>query len=531
MLKYITSNIKHNIIRGMIIMQISKFQLKITLIFLIVLIVPATISIFLTQYILTIEKRTGIDVDKKVEEVLLETSSIAYDIIDKEKEECKSIAQAISEEISYNINVLQSKDKLRQLIKDIMPMDHHIDLVIFDVVNDTVIFTSSTDDSSLSSDITQKAKSLQGIISEQEGEIIYGIASVSNNNKHILSVIIYKKLEQGLVTSIMDLKNLLGFYAYKEEYEKISWIIMFALVIALAVLGTLLSTILARSVTKPILDLVSGTKEIAKGNLDYRVQVNAKDEIATLVESFNLMTSQLKASRERLMITERLSAWRDVARQIAHEIKNLLSPIQLSMYRLKKNLGSDRYNEIFEQSYESITNEVENLKNMITEFSNFARMPKPRTRPAHINKIIDDAISLYTGLPDNIKIQKNLAENLPQLMVDADQIRQVLHNLISNAIDAMPEGGQLILSTKLDEDGYIVMQVKDNGCGMSEEVRQKIFTPYFTTKEKGTGLGMSIVAQTIEEHEGIISIESIQGVGTIITIRLKSGITEKENEI
>jgi nitrogen fixation/metabolism regulation signal transduction histidine kinase len=297
----------------------------------------------------------------------------------------------------------------------------------------------------------------------------------------------------------------------------------------MAVMGTLLATFLARSVTKPILDLVAGTKEISKGNLDYKVEAKGKDEIATLIESFNSMSSQLKSNRERLMITERLAAWRNVARQIAHEIKNLLSPIQLSMYRLKKNLGSERYGEIFEQSYTSITNEVENLKNMVTEFSNFARMPKPRTRPASINEIVQDAISLYTGLPENIEIKIDLAKDVPQLMADSDQMRQVLHNLVGNAVEAMPNGGQITLNTHFEVENIIIVEIADTGCGMSDEVMQKIFTPYFTTKEKGTGLGMAIVAQIIEEHGGSISVESTQGVGTKVIVKLKAGI-EQENE-
>jgi two-component system nitrogen regulation sensor histidine kinase NtrY len=199
------------------------------------------------------------------------------------------------------------------------------------------------------------------------------------------------------------------------------------------------------------------------------------------------------------------------------------------MYRLKKNLGSERYGEIFEQSYTSITNEVENLKNMVTEFSNFARMPKPCTRPASINEIVQDAISLYTGLPENIEIKIDMAKDVPQLMADSDQMRQVLHNLVGNAVEAMPNGGQITLNTHLEVENIIIVEIADTGCGMSDEVRQKIFTPYFTTKEKGTGLGMAIVAQIIEEHGGSISVESTQGVGTKVIVKLKAGI-EQENE-
>lgn len=510
-------------------MQISRFQFKLTIIFLLVLIIPAIIAIFLTQYILdilTIDKRTGMDVDKKVVEFLQETSTIAYDIIDKAKEECKFTAQAISDEMQNTGNF----NNIQRLIDDIVYPEHNLKVIILDGNNKALYSSSSDNESAIPSTLIEQLREQKITISEQDAEMVYGLAPIIRKGNFIASVIVYKQLEQELVRNIIDLRNLLGIYALREEMEKVVWIIITSFIIILAGLGTLIATLLARSITKPILDLVAGTREIANGNLDYRVKVKGKDEVATLVESFNLMTSQLKASRERLMMTERLSAWRDVARQIAHEIKNLLSPIQLSMYRLKKNLGSDRYNEIFEQSYTSITTEVENLKNMVTEFSNFARMPKPRTRPALINEIIKDAINLYNELPSNIEIKVNLADDVPRLMADSDQMRQVLHNLIGNAVDAMPDGGHLIISTHLESDEHVVLEVKDTGCGMTEEIRQRIFTPYFTTKEKGTGLGMAIVAQIVEEHGGTISVESYQGVGTIITIKLKTGVIEQNNE-
>ncbi|MEM2900758.1 MAG: ATP-binding protein, partial [Thermoplasmata archaeon] len=232
------------------------------------------------------------------------------------------------------------------------------------------------------------------------------------------------------------------------------------------------------------------------------------------------------ASREKLARVERLAAWRDVARRIAHEIKNPLTPIQLSMYRLKKNMGSERYAQIFEECYNSIITEVENLRNMVTEFSNFARMPKPRMANASINEIIESALNLYTNLPENISIKMSLTDNLPQVKVDNDQIRQVLHNIIGNAVDAMPEGGKIDIITYQDSDNIVTIEISDTGCGMSEETLQKIFTPYFTTKEKGTGLGMSIVAQIIEEHGGEINIESKEGVGTRVIIKLKAVIED-----
>lgn len=509
-------------------MRISRFQLKLTLIFWLVLLVPVITATLLTKYFLTMET-TIMDVDQKAEAVLQDTRIIAEDIIEKAREECLFIAEAISNDLSKdNLDT----ENVQQLVKGIVPPGHPLEVTIFrfsnPITSGKVIFSTDADNKAALEPVMGKIKE-QNPSSYQEGGVVYGIVPISKNGKTVASVVVYRQLEESLVRNIIDLQKLLGAYAIRGDIEDILWLFVIGLIIVLAIFGTLLAAFLARSVTKPILDLVAGTKEIAKGNLDYKVEAKGKDEIATLIESFNSMSSQLKSNRERLMITERLAAWRNVARQIAHEIKNLLSPIQLSMYRLKKNLGSERYGEIFEQSYTSITNEVENLKNMVTEFSNFARMPKPRTRPASINEIVQDAISLYTGLPENIEIKIDMAKDVPQLMADSDQMRQVLHNLVGNAVEAMPNGGQITLNTHLEVENIIIVEIADTGCGMSDEVRQKIFTPYFTTKEKGTGLGMAIVAQIIEEHGGSISVESTQGVGTKVIVKLKAGI-EQENE-
>ncbi len=505
-------------------MRISKFQLKLTLIFLLVLLIPAVIATLFTRYLLTIE-RTGMDVDQKVEAVLQETTQIAYDIIEKAGEECKSIAETISDNKGI-FTALNFKERLKKIIDDTIPSGDYLNVIIIRLNKGKyeIVFSNSSEGESVSDSIIKRFTQSKSPFFIQEQDNVYGVAPLLSEDKIIGAVLVHQKLKQELVRNIIDLQNLLSVYALREDLESFIWTGIIVLIIVLAVVGVILAALLARSVTKPILSLVDGMKEVSKGNLDHRVEIKGKDEIAILIESFNSMTSQLKASRERLTRVERLAAWRDVARRIAHEIKNPLTPIQLSMYRLKKNMGSERYTQIFEECYNSIITEVENLRNMVTEFSNFARMPKPRMTSSSINEIIEIALNLYTNLPENIKLKIDLAENLPQVMVDNDQIRQVLHNIIGNAVDAMSDGGEIIIRTYQDQDNLIVIEVSDTGCGMSEETLQKIFTPYFTTKEKGTGLGMSIVAQIIEEHGGEISIESKEGIGTKVTIKLKAGI-------
>ncbi len=505
-------------------MRVSKFQLRLTLIFLLVLLIPAIIATLFTRYLLTIE-RTGMDVDQKVEAVLQETTQIAYDIIEKAGEECKTIAETISDNKQI-LSALRSKNQLQTLINDVISSDGYLFVTIFSFNGNKydIIFSNSSEGMDIPDSVMKRFAQSKDSFFIQEKDTVYGIAPILNNDKIIGVVLVHQKLKQELVRNIIDLQNLLSVYALREDLENFIWTGVIGLIIVLAVAGIILAALLARSVTKPILSLVDGMKEVSKGNLDHRVEVMGKDEIAVLIESFNSMASQLKASREKLTRVERLAAWRDVARRIAHEIKNPLTPIQLSMYRLKKNMGSERYAQIFEECYNSIITEVENLRNMVTEFSNFARMPKPRMSNASINEIIESALNLYTNLPENISIRMSLADNLPLVKVDNDQIRQVLHNIIGNAVDAMPEGGKIEIITYQDLDNTVTIEISDTGCGMSEETLQKIFTPYFTTKEKGTGLGMSIVAQIIEEHGGEINIESKEGVGTKVIIKLRANI-------
>ncbi|MBD3182891.1 HAMP domain-containing protein [Candidatus Poribacteria bacterium] len=511
-------------------MHISKFQLKLTFIFLLILFVAAVIASLFTWYILSI-KNTVLDVEKMVEEVIMDVSDFTYNIIQESEIECQSIAEGMASDKEL-ISAMDSYDEIEDVVFEIFPAGDNYLISVYKYHASTdeiaVAFISSDNNSELDATLVSKTIETNAPMSYQEEDIVYGAAPVLSGEDIKGVILVKQQLEQDLVKNLMALQNLLGVYTLRTDIDSFVWIGILVVFLIIAIGGLILAALLARSVTKPILSLVEATREIGKGNLDYKVKVKGKDEIADLVNSFNSMVSQLKSTRERLVVVERLAAWRDIARRIAHEIKNPLTPIQLSMYRLRKNLGSDRYNEIFDQAYNSITNEVENLKNMVTEFSQFARMPKPRTNLASPREIVQDSIDLYTGLPENIKLNLDISDNLPQIMADKDQIRQVLHNLIGNAVDAMDDGGELSVRLYKDND-EVIIKVADTGCGMSEEVRQKMFTPYFTTKETGTGLGMAITAQIIEEHGGSISIESEEGKGTEVILRFKPG-TETEDD-
>ncbi len=286
---------------------------------------------------------------------------------------------------------------------------------------------------------------------------------------------------------------------------------------------------IARSVTKPIVDLVEGVEVISKGNLDHQIKTNAQGEIKFLVDSVNQMTVSLKKENERRLSAERIAAWQDVARTMAHEIKNPLWPIQLSIRSLKRayESKSDDFNKIFTECTDTIIEEVESLRRIVDEFSNFARMPKAQLKPEDINDIIKDTLALYKSLPEGIDITTNFYDNIPMVMADKEQLSRAFINIINNAIQAMPNGGSLTIATSVSQSpesinspSVVKITFSDTGIGISSEIKDKIFQPYVTTKEDGTGLGMAVVARIINEHNGKIEFESQQNVGTIFTISL-----------
>lgn len=281
---------------------------------------------------------------------------------------------------------------------------------------------------------------------------------------------------------------------------------------------------IAKSVTKPIQNLVDGVGIISGGNLEHQIETNAQGEVKFLVDSVNKMTVSLKENRERALSAERVAAWQDVARTMAHEIKNPLWPIQSSIRSLKKAYQSnkDAFDEIFDDCTETVIEEVDVLRKIVDEFSQFARMPKPQLNECDLNEIMEYTLTLYSGKPENVEINSNLTKNLPKIMGDREQLSRAFINIITNAVQAMPDGGKLSISTEQSISKLLRITFADTGIGMSSEVQEKIFQPYFTTKESGTGLGMAIVHRIITDHKGSIELESKENVGTKFIILLPS---------
>ena len=224
-----------------------------------------------------------------------------------------------------------------------------------------------------------------------------------------------------------------------------------------------------------------------------------------------------------LIRAQKVAAWREVARRLAHEIKNPLTPIQLSAERLRRHFAGapPQAKALVDECTQTIVGEVESLKGLVDEFSQFARMPSPRTVPTDLGQLVTDTIALYNGIFAGVRIDQRFAPGVPLVRLDAEQIRRVVINLVDNAIEAMERRGQIVVETQLDAANSVVrLIVADDGPGIPPAEREKLFLPYYSTKRRGSGLGLAIVRRIIAEHGGSIEVGDNAPRGTRFTIEL-----------
>lgn len=482
-----------------------------------------------------------------------------------------------------------------------------------------------------------------------KGDMIRGVSPIYSTWKDddIVGVaVVSYYIPKRIVTKMTDVSN--AFKEYKQlkivKYPvKVSYL-MTLLMVTLVIIFTAIwfGLYLAKGITVPIQELAEGTNAVADGNLDFRIEVESRDEIGTLVSSFNRMTQDLKVSKSNLEKTnldlenrrryieiilrsvgagvvsvdklgristvnhsaenmlgikadeiigkrykevigkyyqdliknlvrdafvsggtieretnlvlrgenvtlllslsilrddrnhylgmvlvfddltelikvQRLAAWREVARRIAHEIKNPLTPIQLSAQRLQKRFGESisSNSEIFHQCTSTIINQVDELKSLVNEFSSFARMPAANPAPSDIGEIIRESVFLYQEGHRNIDFKMNIQENLPLLHLDKNQIKRVFINLLENAVEAVNGNGIIeVAGIYESNEDYVRIEVSDNGAGIDFKVRGRLFEPYFSTKKGGSGLGLAIVDTIMKDHRGHIRVRENNPKGT-----------------
>ena len=300
---------------------------------------------------------------------------------------------------------------------------------------------------------------------------------------------------------------------------------------------TLLMTIIiaisfTRRVTNPIVELTEATRRVAEGDFSIQILARRGDELGLLIRSFNAMVQDLEKSRAALVKAEKISIWQNMAQQLAHEIKNPLTPIKLSAERVLRRWRNepDRIDEIIEDSMMAIIQETEGLTSLLNEFRTFSKPMEPSSSWCKIGETIEEALSLYRGsYPEILFSYVHIIDDVI-VKIDKNRFSQVLSNLIINSIAAMDSSGIIEIRTDLvkkRELQFCRLSIRDTGKGISKQDSEQVFIPYFTTKQSGTGLGLPIVERIINDHGGIIWFNSAEGAGTTFFVDLPVSEEEK----
>jgi len=271
-------------------------------------------------------------------------------------------------------------------------------------------------------------------------------------------------------------------------------------------------------ITRPLARLLLATEQLKSGDFEFKIKESPFSPLNDLILAFNTMVSELHLNRERLIEAEKQTIWQEMARAMAHEIKNPLTPIRLAAQRLeaKHYEGADNLPEVLEKSMRIINEEVDNLQSLVTAFSGFAKMPEAQFDTYDLNQQLREISDQYS---EDAKIELKFDDHLSHIYADNMQMKQVLVNLIQNAIQACPNHPEISLMTQV-KDQTCKISITDHGQGISEADLIKIFEPYFTTKKKGTGLGLAIVRRIIRQHGGDIKAYSTLGEGSTFEISL-----------
>ena len=327
---------------------------------------------------------------------------------------------------------------------------------------------------------------------------------------------------EGIVTVPQTLRQ----QEIEKQIDELDRRVVFASVL-FVLLGAGIGYWMAERIADPVNRLTRATRRIARGDLDARIAATSSDELRRLVEDFNRMAADLKRQRTELERTQRLEAWAEMARQVAHDIKNPLTPIQLSAEHARRiNLDSGRpLSPVLDECVSSILTQVKLLRQIATEFSNFASSPSAHPEPTDLPALIDEVVEPYrTGLAERIAIDARSAPDLPPVTIDRTLFARALTNVIENALHAMPGRGTLTIASSLAAGAggpsSVIVDIADTGVGMDQEALGRIFEPYFSTKATGTGLGLTIAKRNAELNGGTISVESQRGAGTTVRMTI-----------
>ena len=513
----IKNSLKQNInVRGSISNR--KYILFFSLFTLIPSILISIFSLFLFSFAL--DKY----LDKKITTAVNNSYEIAKKYVDEKRNKIESDIILIAFDIDQNINFLQNKKNFQNFINN-QRLLRGLDQIHIIDQNKKIFISSST-----TSYLPIEGKALKMVLNDKRPLKI--INAYENKSAAIIKLpkfenkflYVVKFLDKDIAKYLTESEEAVNFYYTVDDQSvgiKISFALIYIIIVSLLLFLSI--TIAIRFSSRffiSINNLISASKEIGKGNIDIKVpEVKADKEIELLNSNFNSMIQRLKHQQEKLLISERHEAWSSVARKLAHEIKNPLTPIQLIIDNLRSkylNNIEGENKEKYESNLNIINNQIKQIENLVNEFSDFARMPKPLMKENNLNNIINNNIKLLNKLNNKIQIKFTTSKNKDIfLLCDLEQMNRVIFNLIKNSIDSISEKylkntdfKGLINIEIFKRNEYIDIIIFDNGTGFKNKKKEELIKPYFTTKKNGSGLGLSIVNKIITDHNGVIKFSN-----------------------
>ena len=525
----ISTSIKNNInVRGSIANR--KYIVFFSLFTLIPSLLISIFSLFLFSFAL--EKYF----DNKITLVVNNSYELAKNYIDEKRNKIESDIILVSFDLNKNIQIFKNNINYLKNFLNTQRYLRNLDQIHIIDKDQKILFSSSESDflpvEQRAIDMVLNDDKPLKIINAYENKSAAIIKIPSINNAFLYVV---KFLDQDISNYLKESQEAINFYYTVEDQRtgiKFSFALIYIIIVTLLLFLSI--TIAIRFSSRffiSINNLISASKEIGEGNLNTKVpNIIADKEIELLNKNFNSMINQLKAQQEKLLISERHEAWEHVARKLAHEIKNPLTPIQLSIDNLKSKY--EKYIDIsdkekYDKNLNTILTQIKQIENLVNEFSDFARMPKPMFRINNLIDLINSNIELLREIDHTIDINLIFSKNDNlNLSCDNEQISRVIFNLIKNSIESIQEKALKIgnfdkkISIEIKRiNNYIAINIFDNGIGFSIKTTKELIKPYYTTKKKGSGLGLSIVNKIINDHNGTIQFNS-NATGTNIIVKL-----------
>ena len=498
----------------------SKTNLKYISIFSVFTLIPSLVVAIFSLFIF------NFGIQNYFDKQITKAVNNSYDVAKNYLEESKKNVQSDVILMSYGLNrassfyysnqkrfkTIMNSEKILRRIDDVYLIDSLGNILISNVRDITDEFIVPTDE-----DFDQALEGKPVFISnnlENKTAVMTKLLSLVDTYLYIS-----RNIDSEILRYLNETEQAVSFYYSVENSQtgiKVTFAIIYIILVTLLLfLSTSIAITFASKLTKPIINLIGASEAISKGDLDIKVpNIESDDEFKQLNNNFNSMIDRLKKQQDKLLAAERYEAWESIARKLAHEIKNPLTPIQLSIDHLREKYSAKLKNNSkdFEIYLETINRQIKDIESLANEFSNFARMPRPIIKEINIIDVVNRSIDFIKMTSKN---EINILSKKKILMIkgDIEQLNRVFINLVKNSEEAFLDLSKKNISFKgkidieiISNNDYIVIKLTDNGTGISNT--KKVMTPYFTTKAKGTGLGLPIVSKIISEHSGDFSIKN-----------------------